>query len=178
MRSRTTNWFEIGVKYEKTLEDGRQGKVSEQYVVDALSFTEAETSIVEELSAYISGEFTIAKIAKATYGEVFFSDKETDDNFFKVKLNFITIDEKTEKEKRTLVTYLVQAHSLPQAVTYIQDVMSNTMIDYVISAIQETKIMDVFEHNAAKSTPKAEVNDVPEYEANDKAVQDASNKPE
>lgn len=161
MRSRTANWFETKIRYEKMMEDGKQKMVTELYVVDALSFTEAEASIIEEMSSYISGEFKVTGISQSTYGEIFFSDIDTDDRFFKVKLQFITIDEKTEKEKRSNVIYLVQAHTLQQAVKNIEEVMSSTMIDYAIVAVQETQIMDVFEHNAAKKT---EIDAKPEYE--------------
>ena len=150
MRSRTANWFETKIRYEKMTDDGKQKMVTELYVVDALSFTEAENSIIEEMSSYIMGEFKVTGISQAAYGEIFFSDVETDDRFFKTKLQFITLDEKTQKEKRSDVNYLVQAHTLQQAVEYIQEVMGTTMIDYAIAAVQETSIMDVFEHNAAK----------------------------
>lgn len=143
------------------MDDGKQKMVTELYVVDALSFTEAEASIIEEMSSYISGEFKVTGISQSTYGEIFFSDIDTDDRFFKVKLQFITIDEKTEKEKRSNVIYLVQAHTLQQAIKNIEEVMSSTMIDYAIVAVQETQIMDVFEHNAAK---KPELDAKPEYE--------------
>jgi hypothetical protein len=161
MRSRTANWFETKIRYEKMMDDGKQKMVTEQYVVDALSFTEAEASIIEEMSSYISGEFKVTGISQSSYGEIFFSDIDTDDRFFKVKLQFITIDEKTEKEKRSNVIYLVQAHTLQQAIKNIEEVMGSTMIDYAIAAVQETQIMDVFEHNAAKIS---EVDDKPEYE--------------
>ena len=156
MRSRTANWFETKIRYEKMMDDGKQKMVTELYVVDALSFTEAEA-----MSSYISGEFKVTGISQSTYGEIFFSDIDTDDRFFKVKLQFITIDEKTEKEKRSNVIYLVQAHTLQQAIKNIEEVMSSTMIDYAIVAVQETQIMDVFEHNAAKKT---EIDAKPEYE--------------
>ena len=161
MRSRTANWFETKIRYEKMMDDGKQKMVTELYVVDALSFTEAEASIIEEMSSYISGEFKVTGISQSTYGEIFFSDIDTDDRFFKVKLQFITIDENTEKEKRSNVIYLVQAHTLQQAIKNIEEVMSSTMIDYAIVAVQETQIMDVFEHNAAKKT---EIDAKPEYE--------------
>lgn len=102
MRSRTSTWFECKIRYEKTMEDGSQKKVTEQYVVDALSFTEAEASIIEEMSSYISGEFEVKDIKKAAYGEIFFSDSPSADRWYKAKLQFITIDEKTEKEKNLL----------------------------------------------------------------------------
>lgn len=160
MRSRTANWFETKIRYEKMMDDGKQKMVTELYVVDALSFTEAEASIIEEMSSYISGEFKVTGISQSSYGEIFFSDVDTDDRFFKVKLQFITIDEKTEKEMRSNVIYLVQAHTLQQAIKNIEEVMGGTMIDYAIAAVQETQIMDVFEHNTAK---KVEKNEQPEY---------------
>lgn len=146
MRNSLSNWFECKVRYEKVMEDGLQKKVTEQYVVDALSFSEAEQRIIEEMSAYISGEFEITDVKKAQYKEVFFSDAANDDRYYKAKLAFITIDEKTEKEKRSAVTYLVQAATLDGAVKNINEVMDGTMIDYEKSNIAETKIMDVFEY--------------------------------
>ena len=109
MRSRTTTWFECKIRYEKTMEDGTQKKVTETYTVDALSFTEAESSIIEEMSAYISGEFEVRDIKKAAYGEVFFSGAPSADRWYKTKLQFITIDDQTEKGKRPNVHYLVYA---------------------------------------------------------------------
>ena len=79
MRSRTAEWFECKIRYEKTMEDGMQKKVTETYTVDALSFTEAEQRIMEEMSAYISGEFEVADIKKAAYKEIFFSDDDSAD---------------------------------------------------------------------------------------------------
>lgn len=146
MRTRTTTWFETKIQYEKTMEDGLQKKVKEQYVVDALSFTEAEKRITEEMSSYISGAFDVADIKKASYKEIFFSDEGTSDRWYKAKVQFITIDEKTEKEKRTNVYYLVQASTIHQAVKNIDEVMGSTMIDYAIAAVSETTIMDVFEY--------------------------------
>lgn len=124
-----------------------QKRIVEPYVVDALSFTEAENTIIDEMSSYVSGELRVTGITKAAYHEVFFSDMDADDKWYKVKLQFITIDEKTEKEKRSNVNYLVQAKSLPTAVKYVDEVMGGTMIDYVFASIAETKIMDVFEHH-------------------------------
>ena len=146
MRSRTANWFECKIRYEKIMEDGLQKKVTEVYTVDALSFSEAEERITEEMSAYISGEFEVADIKKAAYKEIFFSEEEMADKWYKTKLQFITIDEKTEKEKRSAVNYLVQAGSLHGAVKNIEEVMGGTMIDYVIASVAETSLMDVFEY--------------------------------
>ena len=163
MRSRTSTWFETKVKYQKTMEDGSEKVVSEAYVVDALSFTEAESAIIDEMSVYVSGELKVSGIGKAGYGEIFFSDVDDDDKWYKAKLQFITIDEKSEKEKRSNVTYLVQAKSLARALRYIDEVMGKTMIDYDVVGLNETKLMDVFEHHAPNEK-KEEKNDVPEYE--------------
>ena len=127
-----------------------QKKVTETYVVDAMSFSEAEERIIEEMSSYISGEFNVTDIKKASYGEIFFSDEPTADRWYKTKLQFITIDEKTEKEKRSNVNYLVHAGSFNGAVKNIDEVMGKTMIDYVIASVAETTLMDVFEHEKPK----------------------------
>jgi hypothetical protein len=146
MRNRTSTWFETRVRYDKTMEDGRDKKVTEQYVVEALSFSEAEKRITEEMSHYVSGEFGVKAIKLAAYSETFFSDIDTDDKWFKAKLAFITLDEKTDKEKRTPVTYLVQAASLDKARAYVKEVMEKTLIDYDVISISETNFIDVFEH--------------------------------
>lgn len=138
------------------MEDGMTKKVSETYVVDALSFGEAEEKITAEMSAYVSGEFEVRNITPAAYGEIFFSENDNDDRWYKAKLSFITIDEKTEKEKRSTVTYLVQASTFNAAVKNIEEVMSGTMIDYVIANIAETKIMDVYEHQPKSAESKPE----------------------
>lgn len=147
MRNRTSIWFETKVRYDKTMEDGRDKKVTEQYVVEALSFSEAEKCITEEMSHYVSGEFGVKAIKLAAYSEIFFSDIDTDDKWFKAKLAFITLDEKTDKEKRSPVTYLVQAASLDKARAYVKEVMEKTLIDYDVISISETHFIDVFEHN-------------------------------
>lgn len=147
MRNRTSIWFETRIRYDKTMEDGRNKKVTEQYVVEALSFSEAERRITEEMSHYVSGEFGVKAIKLAAYSETFFSDIDTDDKWFKAKLAFITLDEKTDKKKRTPVTYLVQAASLDKARAYVKEVMEKTLIDYDVISISETHFIDVFEHN-------------------------------
>ena len=146
MRSRTAMWFECKIRYEKTMEDGLPKKVSEVYVVDALSFSEAEERIIEEMSSYISGEIEIVDVKIAPYREIFFADDNLADQWFKAKLSFITIDERSNKEKRTSTMYLVNAGNISSAINNIDKVMSGTMIDYVTTSISATKIMDVFEY--------------------------------
>jgi hypothetical protein len=159
MRSRTAIWFECKIQYEKAMEDGIQKKVTENYTIDALSFTEAEKRIMEEMSCFISGEFAIKDIKIASYKEIFFDDTDEADRWYKAKLTFITLDEKTAKEKRSSVSYLVNAGTLNGAVKNIDEVMGGTMIDYVISAVAETTIMDVYEYKS-----KMGKEDQPEFE--------------
>ena len=151
MRVRTTSWYETKIKYKKTLEDGSEKVVNELYVVDALSCTEAETSVIEEMSCYISGDSAVTSAKKTNYGEIFFSDLDDDDKWYKAKCQFITIDEKSAKEKRSNVTYLVQAKSLARALRYVDEVIGKSMLDYDIVSLSETKIIDVFEHDMGKS---------------------------
>ena len=150
MSKRNSEWYEVKFQHEQTQEDGTQKKVTELFAVDALSFTEAETKITEEMKLYVSGETFIKAITRAPYKEIFFDERESADKYYKAKLDFITIDEKTEKEKKSTVTYLVQAANLDEAKKNINEVMGTTMIDYDIQSIAETKIIDVFEHGENK----------------------------
>lgn len=159
MRARTSTWYETKIKYQKTMEDGSEKVVNELYVVDALSCTEAETSIIDEMSCYISGDSAVTSAKKINYGEIFFSDLDDDDKWYNAKCQFITIDEKSEKEKRSNVTYLVQAKSLSRALRYVNETLGNTMIDFDIVGINETKVFDVFEHHDPSSENKEEKNE-------------------
>lgn len=143
LRSRTGSWFECKVRYEKTQDDGSEKMVNELYVVDALSFTEAEASIIDNMQVYASGEFKVANINPTNYNEIFFSDIDDDDLWFKARLAFITIE-----EKRSYVNYLIQAKCIERAKRYVDEVMGKTMIDYELKSLSETKILDVFEHKA------------------------------
>lgn len=151
MRARTASWYETRIKYQKTMEDCSEKVVNELYVVDALSCTEAETSVIEEMSCYISGDSAVTSAKKTNYGEILFSDLDDDDKWYKAKLQFITIDEKSDKERCSNVTYLVQAKSLARALRYVDEVMGKSMLDYDIASLSETKIIDVFEHDMGKS---------------------------
>lgn len=155
LRSRTSTWFECKVRYEKTQEDGSDKLVNELYVVDALSFTEAEASIIDNMAVYVSGELKIANINPANYNEIFFSGNDDDDLWFKARLAFITIDDKN-KEKRTYVNYLIQAKSIERAKRYVDEVMGETIIDYELKSLSETKIFDVFEHEPSTDNKQKE----------------------
>lgn len=141
------NWFECSIRYEKTMENGMNKKVTERYLVDALSFTEAEARIIEEMAPYITGGFTVVDIKRATYSELFPSDEESADRWFKCKLFFITLDEKSGAEKKTSTQVLVQAADLRDAVKKLDEAMKGTMADYQIAAVAETPIMDVYPYS-------------------------------
>lgn len=146
MRSRTATWFVCGIRYEKTMEDGLQKKVTENYVIDALSFTEAEERITKELFEYISGEYDVKTCAIAPFTEILFAETEMADKWFKAKVDFINIDDNTGKEKRSHVYYLVQAGAMASALHVINTILGGSMIDYVVMSLQETNYIDVFEY--------------------------------
>ena len=119
------NWFECKVSYEKMLENGMQKKVTEPYLVDALSFTEAEARIIEEIRPFITGEFTVTDIKQARLSELFFN--ENGDRFYKIKVYFITLDEKSGAEKKTAAQMLAQATTLKEAIAVLEDGMKGTL---------------------------------------------------
>ena len=143
------NWFECKVKYVKTMENGLEKKVSEPYLVDAISFTEAEKRIIEEIRPFMTGEFVISDIKRANYSEVFFCDAESADRWFKCKLSFITLDEKSGAEKKSNSYALVQAGDLREAIKYLDEQMKGTIMDYQIASVAETMIMDVYPYDAS-----------------------------
>ena len=146
MRSKLSEWYEIGFRCKKTMEDGTSKFVTEQYVVEAMSFSEAEKNIVSEMKEYVSGPYEVKTIKKTVYKEVFFSDEDKDDKWYKAKLQFIIIDENTGKEKRSNVIYLVQSSSLNAVCKSIDEIMDGSFFDYESMSVQETKILDVFKH--------------------------------
>ncbi len=140
------NWFECKVKYEKTQEDGSVKKVNEPYLVDAVTFTDAEKRITEEMQPLVSGEFEISDIKKVRYAELFEDSSESADRWFKAKLIFITLDEKSGKERKSSQQVLIQAADIPGAITRLQEGMNDSMLDYTIASVIETQIMDVFRY--------------------------------
>ena len=138
------NWFECKISYEKVMDDGLPKKVTEIYLVDAVSFAEAEARIIEETRPFITGEFTVTGIKRARISELFLD--ENGDLYYEVKINFITLNEKTGKEKKTPAYMLVQASTIDEAKTQLETGMKGTLSDYVVESIKETKIMDIFLH--------------------------------
>ena len=142
-------WFECKVKYDNTLETGVVKTVTEPYLVDALSFTEAEARITEEMQPYISGEFTVSAVRRVNLSDVFRND--SGDRWYKVKTNFITIDEKTAVEKKTASFQLVQASEFKEALDVFMEGMKDTMADFEIASITETPLMDVYDANLTET---------------------------
>lgn len=136
------NWFECKVRYDKTQETGIVKTVTEPYLVDAISFTETEERIAEEMKHFISGEFSVSGIRRKKFTETFLS--ENGDRYYSARLAFVTLDEKNGLEKRATENILVQASTVKEAVEIVEMEMNKTLIDYVILSVSETKIVDVF----------------------------------
>ena len=128
------------------MENGVQKKVTEPYLVDALSFTEAEARIIEEMKPFISGEFIVTDIKRARIAELFFN--ENGDKYYKFKVFFISLDEINGVEKKTAAQMLAQASDIKDAITVLENGMKGTLADYTIASVSETTIMDVFPFSA------------------------------
>ena len=144
MKTKVSKFFEVKIQYQKMQEDGKEKKVTEQYVVEAMSFTEAETRIAEEMLPYTDGDLDVVSEKIAPYNEIFISDNSTDDKWFVSKVGFITLDEKTAKEKKQTFRYLVQAATSELAMDYTKEMFSHGMSDYSIDAVKDTPTLDVF----------------------------------
>ena len=136
--------FECKIKYNKVLEDGKEKLVNEKYLISAMSFTEAEANFIKEITPYISGEFFIDDISRADYSELFLSEDESADKYYDAKLAFITLDEKSGKEKKTNVNMLVRASDMRDAMNKLDEGMKGSMCDYQSVKLQETSLVDVF----------------------------------
>ena len=150
MKSKVSKFFEVKIQYQKMQEDGKEKKVTEQYVVEALSFTEAEARIIEEMTPYISGEFDVVSEKIAPYNEILISDRINDDKWFISKVSLITLDEKTAKEKKTSQRLLVQAETSETALEYTKKLFDSSMTDYTIDAVQDTPTIEVFLNGITK----------------------------
>ena len=136
-------WFECKARYEQTQEDGMNKMVTETYVYKAEDFGEAYDKATKDMSTSISGEFEITAMKIAQYKEIIIQDDRTEEKYYRVKVNLIILDEKTQKEKKTACYYLVNADSVEKARKYTDTAFSDTLMDYVIEAVQEAKIIDV-----------------------------------
>ncbi|KGO87881.1 DUF4494 domain-containing protein [Flavobacterium suncheonense] len=138
----SATWYECKVKFRKTDENGVQKVTTEPYLVDALSYTEAESRITQEMMRYISEEFKITNIKVANYAEI--HPFENADRWFRSKVALTAYDEESGKERKTNMYLLVQANDVKEAFDNTMTAMKNTMGDYTIPAISESPIMDVF----------------------------------
>lgn len=137
-------YFETGIRYDKTLENGVTKPVTELYIVNAVSFTECEKIITEAMQPFISGDFEVVKESITRISEIVDQEDDTADRYYLVKYNFITIDERTAKEKKTAVLHLVHARDFDDAKKRAVTHMSDTMADWEIDCIKETKYIDVY----------------------------------
>ena len=137
-----SKYFEVGVRYEKTQEDGTAKKVTETYLIDALSFSEVEKRITEEIGAYISGEFSVVTEKITNIADVVNTDDVLADKFYKVKFSIITVDEKTGKEKKQTQLIVVKASSNDDARDRYKQYYKDAPVDLVLEAVSETKYID------------------------------------
>jgi hypothetical protein len=138
----SATWFECKVKYKKTHETGEQKMTTDTYLLDAVSYTEAEARISEEMTAYTSEDFRIMNIKVANFSEV--HPFENSDRWFKSKVSLVALDEESGKEKKTNIYLLVQANDVKEAFENTTQAMEETMGDYNIPSITESPILDVF----------------------------------
>jgi hypothetical protein len=135
------NWFECKIRYEKTGEDGLMKTVTDAYLVDALSFTEAEARIIEQTKPFISSEFTVVSVRRVRIAELF--DNPSGDRWYRAKVNFVTLDEEKAIEKKTAATMIIQAANLKDALTLLLERLSVTLSDWEVVAITETDISTI-----------------------------------
>lgn len=148
-------WFETKIRYDKMMENGAVKKVTEPFLVDALSFTEAEARIIEEVTPFMSGEFSVSAVKKGNISEIF--RDEIGDKWYRVKVAFISLDERSGTEKKSVSTMMVQAIDFRNAYENFMDGMRGTMSDFEIVSIAETAIMDVYDAKLdTKSESKSE----------------------
>lgn len=143
MKTLTAKWFECKVLIDKLAEEGDVKRVKELYVVDAVSFAEAEIRVTEEVSGYSSGEFDVIAEKIAPFREVFVGDG---DKYYLCKVNILTVDEKTGKVKKNRCTHLVQAFDFESARSIVKSVYDKSMVDYEIGKLSETSIIDLYSH--------------------------------
>lgn len=137
------NWYECKISYRKVMENGLEKNATESYLVDALSFAEAENRVIEYFRPFVSGEFEVKAVGRKKYSEVFYNDNDAADLWFHAKVMFVTLDEKTGEEKYSPSFMLVQADDIRDAIKHLDEQMRGTLGDYTIAEMKVTAIMDV-----------------------------------
>lgn len=145
------NWYECKISYRKVMENGLEKNATESYLVDALSFAEAENRVIEYFRPFVSGEFLVTAVGRKKYSEVFYNDSDAADLWFHAKLMFVTLDEKSGAEKKTASYMLVQAADIREAIKHLDAQMRGTLCDYVIAEMKETTIVDVIRYEAEEA---------------------------
>jgi len=143
-------WFEGTVSYEKVDEDGKNKKIKESYLVDALSFTEAEARLIEEITPFINGEFKLKAVKRKDIVELFRDESGESQKWFELEVAFITLDEISGKEKQSKNIMYIQCDGIENVVSEMNKNLKGTMADYLIKSVKETKILDVFEYQEEK----------------------------
>ena len=142
-------WFECKAKYVKVTESGKEQTVTENFLLDAVSFTDAETRMIRELEQMVKGEFSVIDIKKSRIGEVFPYD--TGEWWFKATINLVTVDEEAGKEKKMRTYYLIMADDIKEALERLDESLSYLVIPYVVSALAVSTIVDVFPYDPSES---------------------------
>ncbi|GJM61099.1 DUF4494 family protein [Persicobacter diffluens] len=140
------NWFLCKVKYRKEDDKGILKNISEAYLVDALSFTEAESRIHEELGSVIRGEFQVTNMSKSRIVDVF--EYPDTDNWHKCKVTYVMIDEEAKKEKKVSNLMIVSAANVKEAYERIQESLSSMLVPFQIPEIAETPIVEIFKYKS------------------------------
>ena len=139
------SWFTIKVKYTKQLEDGRLKRVTEPYLVDAISFTDDEARIYEEVGTHVKGEFLITGISKTDYADIFYYEDAED--WYKCKLTYVSVDADSGKEKKISNNFLVTAHNVKQAYERIKESLADMTVTFEVPSIMLSPIVEVMPYN-------------------------------
>lgn len=143
-------YFLVKVSYESMTPSGSMKKVRESYVIDAVSFTEAEARTIGELQPKIDRELVVDAMSKVSFSGIIRTGKE---RWYKAKLNYITIDERSGKEKRKSTFMLVEADSVEEANKIIVGFMGMAISqEYEIDTIGDYKIEEVFDYTQEKES--------------------------
>lgn len=139
------NWFTVKVKYTKQLDNGALKRVSEPYLLAAMTFTDAEARIYEELGSVIRGEFNVVGIARTEIHDIFMYDDA--DVWYKCKVKYENVDGDSEKTRKVTQNFLVSAGSVKQAFERIQESLSTLLVDFEIPSITVSPIVEIFPYN-------------------------------
>ncbi len=142
-------WFECKVKYTKTLDSGKEQVVTENFLLDAVSFTDAESRMIGQMRQMVKGDFNVTDIKKSRIGEVFPYD--TGEWWFKATINLVTIDEEAGKEKKLRTYYLIMADDIKEALERLDESLEYLVIPYVVSSLAVSTIVDVFPYEPSES---------------------------